>query len=208
MPPLPGGEKRLFDAGAAIGIDQTAADKSSLFSVRGMGPHFVDSNGACWSAAYINEGGNVVRDRRADIAFEAGARQTYESLMKLAPDQGSKKTLHTLLTREISHTRMFMKALQSLGALDDPMFGNVPPDDTVKLYFNLSKSDGEEATRGPWNEGDDVQFLADPEPRGGALESPVNPNDERVLAAPARYRAVKKAGTFPVVAAIRTAAAS
>lgn len=55
------------------GVDQTAAYKSSLFSVRGMGPHFVDSNGVGWSAAYINEGGNVVRDLRSDIAAEAGA---------------------------------------------------------------------------------------------------------------------------------------
>ena len=114
-----------------------------------MGPHFVDSNGACWSAAYINEGGNVVRDLRSDIAAEAGARQTYEALIKIAPDKGTEKTLHTLLTREIAHTKMFMAALQSLDKLDDPMFGNVPPDDTVKLYFNLSKDKREKMCVAP-----------------------------------------------------------
>jgi hypothetical protein len=46
------------------------------------GPHFLDSQGSCWTAAYINEGGNVVRDLRANIAAEAGARQTYEALIK------------------------------------------------------------------------------------------------------------------------------
>ena len=30
------------------------------------------------------------------------------------------------------------------------MFGNVRPDETVDLYFNLSK-DGQLDTRGPWN---------------------------------------------------------
>jgi Mn-containing catalase len=164
-------------------VDQTSAFKSSLFSVRGMGPHFVDSNGVCWSAAYINEGGNVVRDLRCDIASEAGARQTYEALIKIAPDNGTKKTLHTLLTREIAHTKMFMAALESLGKLDDPMFGNVPPDDTVNLYFNLSKGEDEDI-RGPWNDDGAVEYLADPQPRGGPSEDPTNPDDEGSAAGP------------------------
>ena len=74
-------------------VDQTEAFKSTLFTVRGMGPHFLDSQGQAWTASYINEGGDVVRDLRADIAAEAGARQTYEELIKLAPDQGTKKHL-------------------------------------------------------------------------------------------------------------------
>jgi Mn-containing catalase len=98
----------------------------------------MDSQGSCWTAAYPNEGGNVVRDLRANIAAEAGARQTYEALIKACDDEGTKKTLTHLLTREITHANMFMKALDSMGKLDDPMFGNIPPDDTVKLVFNLS----------------------------------------------------------------------
>jgi Mn-containing catalase len=89
--------------------DQTEAYKSTLFSLRGIGPHFLDSQGNAWSAKYINEGGDVVRDLRCDIAAEAGARQTYEELIKMAPDKGTKDTLVFLLTREISHTQMFMK---------------------------------------------------------------------------------------------------
>jgi Mn-containing catalase len=34
---------------------------------------------------------------------------------------------------------MFMKALDQMGKLDDPFFGNIPPDETVKLVFNLSQ---------------------------------------------------------------------
>lgn len=68
------------------GADQTRANDSPLF--------------AAWTASYINEGGDVVRDLRADIAAEGGARQTYESLVKMAPDNGSKQTLAHLLTRE------------------------------------------------------------------------------------------------------------
>ena len=43
------------------------------------------------------------------------ARQTYESLIKACDDEGTKKTLHHLLTREITHANMFMKALDASG---------------------------------------------------------------------------------------------
>lgn len=141
-------------------VDQTEAYKSSLFAVRGMGPHFLDSQGSAWTATYIQEGGDIVRDLRADISAEAGARQTYEELIKLAPDAGTKQTLVHLLTREISHTKMFMSALDSLGKLTDPMFGNIQPDETVDIYYNLSQN-GQDS-RGPWNSEPNFKYIADP----------------------------------------------
>ena len=141
-------------------VDQTDAFQSTLFAVRGKGPHFLDSQGSAWTATYLNEGGNVVRDLRANIAAEAGARQTYESLIKIAPDEGTKKALVHLLTREISHTKMFMEALQSLGKLTDPFFGNVQPDETVDIYYNLSTNGKDE--RGPWNSDENFNYIADP----------------------------------------------
>ena len=141
-------------------VDQTEAYKSTLFAVRGMGPHFLDSQGNTWTASYLNEGGDVVRDLRANIAAEAGARQTYEALIKLATDEGTKKTLVHLLTREISHTQMFMKALDSMGKLTDPMFGGVQPDETVDIYYNLSSNGKDE--RGPWNSEPTFRYIADP----------------------------------------------
>jgi len=142
---------------------ESAAWRSTLFSVRGKGPHFLDSNGVAWSANYIQEGGNVVRDLRANISAEAGARQTYEDLIKIAPDEGSKKTLTHLLTREVAHTRMFMKALDSMGKLDDPFFGNVQPDETVDIYYNFSQGEGD--SRGPWNQEPAFRYIADPNPK-------------------------------------------
>lgn len=123
---------------------QTEAFNSTLFAVRGKGPHFLNSQGSAWTATYLNEGGDVVRDLRANVAAEAGARQTYESLIQLAPDEGTKDTLVHLLTREIAHTEMFMKALESLGKLTDPFFGNIQPDETVDIYYNLSTNGGNE----------------------------------------------------------------
>jgi Mn-containing catalase len=138
----------------------TPAQDSPLFALRGKGPHFLDSQGSAWTASYLNEGGDVVRDLRADIAAEAGARQTYEALINRAPDEGSKKALVHLLTREIAHTNMFMKALESLGKLTDPFFGNVKPDETVNLYFHMS-SNGVEP-RGPWNQPPAFEYIEDP----------------------------------------------
>ena len=141
--------------------DQDEAYKSTLFAVRGKGPHFLDSQGQAWTAAYLNEGGHVVRDLRANIAAEAGARQTYESLIQLAPDEGTKDTLVHLLTREISHTKMFMKALESVGKLTDPLFGEIQPDSTVDIYYNLS-TNGSQDQRGPWNADSEFRYIADP----------------------------------------------
>lgn len=156
-------------------IDQTNVYDAPLFKMKGGGPHFLDSQGSCWTAAYIQEGGNVVRDLRANVASEAGARQTYEALIKACDDEGTKKALTYLLTREITHGNMFMKALQSLDRFDDAMFGNVAPDETVKLVFNLSQG---EDVRGPWNEAPDFDYVADPKPHGQIPPAPINPDDE------------------------------
>lgn len=146
-----------------------------LFAIKGMGPHLVDSQGASWTAAYINEGGNVVRDLRANIAAEAGARQTYEALIHQCEDQGTRDTLVHLLTREITHAQMFMKALDSIGKLTDPIFGTIKPDDTVNIVFNLSQG---EDMRGPWNT-KPFDYREDPKPDGGLPPKFNNPDDEK-----------------------------
>jgi Mn-containing catalase len=141
---------------------QDRAYKSTLFSLRGPGPHLVDSKGTWWDSRYVNEGGDVVRDLRADIAAEAGALQTYENLLKYAPDDGTRNALRHLATREVSHTHMFMVALKSLNKLDEPLFGDLKPDDTVNLYFNLSSGPGGADERGPWNSEPTFKYVANP----------------------------------------------
>jgi Mn-containing catalase len=121
----------------------------------------VDSKGSFWDARYVNEGGDVVRDLRADVAAEAGALATYEALIRIAPDDGTRAALVHLATREVAHTHMFMAALQSMNKLDQPMFGDLKPDDSVNLYFNLS-SGPDADQRGPWNSEPAFQYVADP----------------------------------------------
>ncbi len=152
------------------GEAKVRAEESPLFALRGKGPHFLDSCGSAWSANYINEGGDVVRDLRANLAAEAGARQTYEDLIVNCTDDGTKKALVHLLTREVSHTRMFMEALNYLGKLTDPFFGNIAPDDTVKIYYNMSSNGRDE--RGPWNLEPNFRYVAEPLKRSDETSHP------------------------------------
>jgi len=55
-----------------------------------------------------------------------------------------------------------MRALNSLGKLTDPFFGNIPPDETVNLYCNLSSNGNGKDERGSWNSGAEVRYIADP----------------------------------------------
>ncbi len=140
---------------------QDKAYKSTLFAIRGRGPHLVDSKGSFWDSRYVNEGGDPARDLRADVGAEAGALQTYENLLKYAQDEGTKKALTFLATREVSHTKMFMEALRSINKLDQPLFGDLKPDETVNMYFNLSNGPGSDL-RGPWNSEPAFQYVSDP----------------------------------------------
>ena len=145
------------------GSMQAAAYESTLFSVRGKGPHLLDSQGSAWDARYVQEGASPVRDLRANIAAEGGALATYEALIPKAPDDGSRKALVHLATREVSHTKMFIAALQSMSKLDDPLFGDLTPDDTVDLYFNLSQDNTPANDQpAPWIKEPAFKYVADP----------------------------------------------
>ncbi len=146
------------------GATQEKAYESTLFSVRGKGPHLIDSQGTSWTGAYVDEGASPVRDLRADVAAEAGALAVYEALIPRSPDEGTRKALIHLATREVTHARMFMDALKSMDKLDEPLFGDLDPDDTVNLVFNLSQDgDPKDDQPAPWLKADSgLEFVADP----------------------------------------------
>ncbi len=140
---------------------QDRAFRSTLFAIRGYGPHLVDSKGLSWDGRYVNEGGELARDLRANLAAEGGALNTYEQLIRMSSDEGTRNALVHLATREVAHTHMFMEALRSINKLDQPLFGDLRPDETVNLYFNLSS--GQDADqRGPWNSEPAFSYVADP----------------------------------------------
>jgi Mn-containing catalase len=127
----------------------------------GAGAPLTNSAGVPWSAAYVDTIGEPTADMRSNIAAEARAKIVYERLMNITDDPGVKEALGFLMTREIAHQLSFEKALHSI----QPNFpqGKLPgmPEFT-NVYFNLSQGEG--STRGPWNEGEDWEYVEEPMP--------------------------------------------
>jgi Mn-containing catalase len=148
----------------------------------GGGAPLVNSAGVPWTAAYIDTIGEPTADFRSNIAAEARAKIVYERLMNVTDDPGVKEALGFLMTREIAHQKSFEKALHSI----QPNFpqGKLPgmPDFT-NVYFNMSS--GEPDMRGPWNEGDEWEYVETPQPAvdggDGSASVELPADDEKVL---------------------------
>lgn len=124
----------------------------------GAGAPLVNSAGVPWTAAYIDTIGEPTADLRSNIAAEARAKILYERLINLTEDPGVKEALGFLMTREVAHQKSFEKALYSI----EPNFppGKLPGDPRfTDVYYDMSQGDADQ--RGPWNQGDQWQFVSD-----------------------------------------------
>jgi Mn-containing catalase len=134
-------------------------ESHTLSLLYGGGAPLINSAGTPWTAAYIDTIGDPTADLRSNIAAESRARIIYERLINCTDDPGVKEALGFLMTREIAHQKSFEKALYAI----EPNFlpGKLPgvPEFTDK-YFNMSN--GEQDGRGPWNAGDDWEYVGDP----------------------------------------------
>ena len=131
----------------------------------GGGVALYNSQGNPWTADYLKITGELDVDLRNNIAAEARAKMVYERLINFCDDQGSIDALQFLMTREITHMKAFMAALDSMGK--DPLdVGLIPPTpDIVNKFFNDSTGEnemGDKDFRGPWNEGDDIDYVEAP----------------------------------------------
>jgi Mn-containing catalase len=136
-------------------------DSHTTALLYGGGPALTNSAGVPWSAAYIDTVGEPTADLRSNIAAEARAKIIYERLMNVTDDPGIKEALGFLMTREIAHQKSFEKALHSI----QPNFpqGKLPGvPEFSSVYYKMSEADG--APRGPWNEGPEWKFVANPKP--------------------------------------------
>jgi Mn-containing catalase len=152
-----------------------AAEADPLIAIAGGGGvSLCNSMGNAWTADYLKITGELDVDLRSNIAAEARAKIVYERLINFCTDAGTKDALQFLMTREITHMKAFTAALESMGK---PRFsiGKVPPTPgLVDQFFNDSTGQGEEGeldARGPWNEGEEWEFVEAPafsDLRGGA----------------------------------------
>ena len=143
-----------------------AAEADPLIAIAGGGGVALhNSQGNPWTADYLKITGEPDVDLRSNIAAEARAKIVYERLINFCDDQGSIDALQFLMTREITHMKAFMVALDSMGK--DPLqVGKIPPtEEIVVKYFNDSTGQGDNGARdmrGPWNEGSDIEYVEAP----------------------------------------------
>jgi Mn-containing catalase len=117
--------------------------------ITGGGPTPRNSQGIPWCASYINSNGDLTVDLRTNLASESRAKLVYEHLMKFTDDPYIHETLSFLMTREVTHYKMFEAALNSIQPNFPPGVLAADPRYLQQVY-NLS--DG--TVRGPWNEGE------------------------------------------------------
>ena len=124
----------------------------------GGGAPLTNSAGVPWTAAYIDSITEPTCDLRSNIAAESRAKIVYERLINSTDDPHIKEALGFLMTREIAHQKSFEKALYAIQ--ENFPTGKMPglPQYTDK-YYDLSQGDGD--ARGPWNQGDQWEFVSD-----------------------------------------------
>jgi Mn-containing catalase len=147
-------------------FDREHAEADPLIAIAGGGGiNLFNSQGNPWTADYLKITGELDVDLRSNIAAEARAKIVYERLINFTTDAGTKDALQFLMTREITHMKAFTAALESM---NKPRFmiGKIPPTaGLVDQFFNTSTGQGEDGdrdTRGPWNEGEDLQMVEAP----------------------------------------------
>jgi Mn-containing catalase len=147
-------------------FDREYAEADPLIAIAGGGGvNLFNSQGNPWTADYLKITGELDVDLRSNIAAEARAKIVYERLINFTTDAGTKDALQFLMTREITHMKSFMAALDSLNK-PRLMIGRIPPTPgLVDQFFNTSTGQGEDGeidARGPWNQGEDLQFVEAP----------------------------------------------
>ena len=143
-----------------------AAEHDPLIAIAGGGGvALCNSMGSAWTADYLKVTGELDVDLRSNIAAEARAKIVYERLINFCDDPGTKEALQFLMTREITHLRAFMQALESLKK--DPLtIGMIPPTPgIVDQYYNDSTGtgdDGEVDVKAVWNSSDSIVVVEAP----------------------------------------------
>jgi Mn-containing catalase len=131
-----------------------AAEHNPLISIAGGGGiALCNSMGTAWTADYLKITGELDVDLRSNIAAEARAKIVYERLINFCDDPGTKDALQFLMTREITHLRAFMQALETVSK--NPLsIGVIPPTPRiVDQWYNDSTGEGDKGeidADGPW----------------------------------------------------------
>lgn len=157
-----GVKAKMAEGAAAADLLATISggtDSHTTALLYGGGVALTNSAGVPWTACYVDSRAEPTADLRSNIAAEARAKIIYERLINLSDDPGVKDALGFLMTREIAHQKSFEKALYAIETNFPP--GKLPGQPAfTSAYFNTSQGEGD--TRGPWNQGEQWDFVDDP----------------------------------------------
>ncbi|BAE85826.1 manganese catalase family protein [Desulfitobacterium hafniense] len=144
--------------------DNVSRDFSAIhMALLPAGPIITNSMGAPWTAAYIETTGDLYTDLASNSSAELRAKLIYERLLQQTDDAGVKDMIRFLLSREESHNFSFLQALETLkGTGTDANFRDT---EFTKKYMNLSTGAGD--ARGPWNQGNGIQYEENPNEKYG-----------------------------------------
>src|SRR6266550_6098059 len=107
--------------------NRTAAEIDPLVAIAGGGGVCLNNSmGDAWTADYLKVTGELDVDLRSNIAAEGRAKIVYERLIQFTDDVGTIKALQFLMTREITHMKVFTAALESMGKKPFSI-GSLPP---------------------------------------------------------------------------------
>ena len=133
-------------------------DSHTTALLYGGGAPLTNSAGVPWTAAYVDSRTEPTADFRSNIAAEARAKIIYERLINICDDPDVKDALGFLMTREIAHQKSFEKALYAMDVNFPP--GKLPGQpEFANTYFKMSQGEGD--MRGPWNQGEQWDFVDD-----------------------------------------------
>jgi Mn-containing catalase len=174
-----------------FGRDMAEADPLVAIA-GGGGVNLFNSQGNPWTADYLKITGELDVDLRSNIAAEARAKIVYERLINFCDDAGTKDALQFLMTREITHMKAFMLALETMGKPPLSIGQIAPTPGLVQQFFNGSTGLGQEGemdVRDAWNQGGDWQFVESPvitsqngsESSDGLLAERNDPVDNEIL---------------------------
>lgn len=103
----------------------------------GLTPALTSASGQYWTAAYIEETGDLAADILSNISAEQRAKVVYQYLYRQINDKKVRETIDFLLNREEAHNTLFREAFNKLqdttGSLKD---WGITQDS--KIYFDLS----------------------------------------------------------------------
>ena len=107
----------------------------------GLTPMLANASGYLWTAAYVNETGDLAADLLSNIAAEQRAKVVYQYLYRQIDDKGVRETIDFLLNREEAHNTMFREAFNRIQDSGSQQEWGVTSDSRV--YFDLSSPGGQ-----------------------------------------------------------------